>query len=223
MKLKHTVIFTSFVLLVLAALFIWKNSTTLDKNDAQTSVSKSSDDPEYNSELKQSGQDALNENKTETIFQNIENSYNTMANFCRTRYPEQMKLIPSEEEIKDWFKSGLLKRSWINVHLKTADNTVIRIRRFSDDGPNGTVEKLVVFKEDDTGFPEIVDIPEQHKLNPTQEIIDQYLDLGESIFTDEGFTGDSGQKNIFLELINGQVTRVDVSEGASFLNCQSDY
>lgn len=220
MKLQKSVIITSFLFILLAALFIWRN-TSIENSPETPPATLLSQESDHISKPKNQKDPSLPELNSANL--SVENSYEVMADYCRTQYPEQSQMIPSEKQVRDWLNSGMLKSSWRNVHLKTQDNSVMRVRRFSDDGPNGAVEKLVIFKEDDTGFPEIVEIPEAHRTNPTQEVVDQYLKLGTSIFTDEGFTGDVGQKNVFLEVINGQVTRIDVSEGAKFLNCQSEY
>lgn len=215
--MKYRVLFTLFF--VLSALFLFnirkmKTQNAQEQTDVQSQLNLN-----LSSEL--ASEQELSSDHQESS--NSLDSFSELRKYCLEKYPQQAHLLPTQEQINQWRKDLSLKRSWLNVHLKTQDNTVIRVRRFLDEGPNGSFERLVVFKEDETGFPEIIDIPQEHQLSPSEEVIQQYLSLGERIFEDEGLIGEIEGKNIFIELINNQVTRVDVSSGDQLLNCQSEY
>lgn len=218
--MKYRVLFTLFF--VLSALFLFnirkmKKENLEEQTNAQIAQNQinSSPIPEV-----ASNQDPKKEEQENSLSLG---TFNELRKYCLLKYPEQAHLLPTQEQINQWREDLALKRSWLNVHLKTQDNTVMRVRRFLDEGPNGSFERLVVFKEDETGFPEIIDIPQDHQLSPSEEVIQKYLSMGERIFEDEGLIGEIEGKNIFIELMNKQVTRVDVSSGDQLLNCQSEY
>lgn len=219
-KMKYRVLFTLFF--VLSALFLFNiRKMKAQKMNEQTNVQ--TQQVLDNSKLSTEVSADQNPKDKDQESSNSLGTFNELRKYCLLKYPEQAHLLPTQEQINQWREDLSLKRSWLNVHLKTQDNTVMRVRRFLDEGPNGSFERLVVFQEDETGFPEIIDIPQEHQLSPSEDVIQKYLSLGERIFEDEGLIGEIEGKNIFIELMNNQVTRVDVSSGDQLLNCQSEY
>lgn len=217
MKTKYRVLFTLFF--VLGALLLFNIKTAKQQRAVLLNQALTQTQNDEKTEISLTAEEKLNDGNSENPLR----SFSELRNYCIEKYPHLASLVPTQSQINLWREKRLLKRSWLNVHLKTQDASVMRVRRFLDDGPNGSFERLVVFKEDETGFPEIVDIPQEHQVAPKEEIVQKYLAMGEVIFEDEGLIGDIDGKNVFIELMNNQVTRVDVSSGDQLLNCQSEY
>ena len=62
-------------------------------------------------------------------------------------------------------KNNQVQKVFSNWHLQANDGSIYRVRIFREDGSNRTFRKLVLYKEDQTGFPQIVKIPEEEQIN----------------------------------------------------------
>lgn len=152
--------------------------------------------------------------------ENFEQSLAELRSFCFTAYPEYRDTLPEKEEIMSTVSSPQRLRVWANFHLESPRGDVYRVRRFLDDGENLPLERLVFFKEDETGFPEIVDIPQKHQVNPSDEVVRSYLERGELIYSGEAYTVDQDGQSYFFEVENGEIVRFDIASERGVINCQ---
>ena len=58
------------------------------------------------------------------------------------------------------------------------------VRVFNDDGPKGTYRRLILYKEDEQGFPRKQEIPKDHEFTPNKEIIESYISEGELVYNE---------------------------------------
>jgi hypothetical protein len=100
-----------------------------------------------------------------------------------------------------------LDPAWENIHFRKG-GVVFRIREFNDDGPNGDVRKLILYKEDEDGFAHIEKIWESGDFERTRQ---KLLANTEQIHKEMAFIADYKQSNIFLEIVNFQITRLEVN------------
>ena len=96
---------------------------------------------------------------------------------------------------------------WKNIHYETPFN-IYRLRTFIDENDNGSYEKIVLYKEDSNGFPQIMDIKDQHKRD---DFINKRLQSGSVIHVDSAtrFTLSDG-KEITIKLKNQNLEFLEI-------------
>jgi len=95
---------------------------------------------------------------------------------------------------------------WTNTHIQLPSGVVQRIRVFNEDGENGSFKKLVLFQEDEDGFPVKLKLEESISTNPSSELVESYRAKGKVIY-DEVATSivlNDGHE-IFEKTIDGKV------------------
>ncbi len=153
----------------------------------------------------------------------LDEKINDFRNFCNEFFPQYKDHFPTVSELSHALLDDETIAVSQNVHIESEYGQVYRVRRFIDDGQNGEYERLVFYKEDETGFPYIVDIPEEHQVNPSEEIIAQYLAYGEKIFTQETYLKESDEQSFLFEFENDELIRVDVATPHGIMNCQKPF
>jgi len=102
-----------------------------------------------------------------------------------------------------------------NLHFKK-NGEIYRIRIFTEDSAEGSYQKLVYFKEDSDGFPEIIPIQEEESINPSQKQINSYLDSAQIIYESQDLNIQlTSGKAFSVTLENGTITRVN----SNTVNC----
>ncbi len=174
-------------------LYILKNQQTLEngKGNEKTVVSTS---PEKNQEVSVPIEDNIvNKSKRHEV-----------SEFCPNIEPFTANDIVTKEAFAE------------NTHFKR-DGEVYRIRIFVEDGRNTSYKKLVFFKEDEDGFPQI--IKEKELINPTQEQIDALLAKSEIIHNESDVSIELKDGRVFnYSQVNGEITKV--LDGNSGYSCR---
>jgi hypothetical protein len=94
------------------------------------------------------------------------------------RLLEACKGLVLFDEDKDILKEEELAT---NIHLKK-DGSTFRLRVFTEDAENGSYKKLMYYKEDSEGFPQVIEIPSDKSTNPTEEYLESLLQGSEIIY-----------------------------------------
>ncbi len=98
-----------------------------------------------------------------------------------------------------------------NLHFKK-NGEIYRIRIFTEDSTEGSYQKLVYYKEDSDGFPQIIPIQEEESINPSKKQINSYLDSAQIIYESQDLNIQlSSGKSFSVTLENGTITRVNSS------------
>lgn len=150
----------------------------------------------------------------------LQEQLQNLKKFCEEEYPQYQNSFPTVRELQSALEDKDLRQMWLNIHLKDTNDRVWRVRRFTDDGPNGEVERVILYKEDETGFPKIVESSESQKDKSSSELLQNFLSKGQPIFTDEAYSTLYNKAEYFFELTNGQITRIDISSSDGYINCQ---
>lgn len=90
-----------------------------------------------------------------------------------------------------------------NIHYRKSGE-VFRLRIFIEDADNGSYRKLVHYKEDADGFPQILKLPEGKEIGPTDTYIQSFLSSSEIIHR---------EKDYRLKLKDGRELRVSEQNG----------
>jgi uncharacterized protein YxeA len=122
-------------------------------------------------------------------------------------------------EFRDWkVKNSYLSSQ--NLHVKKGPD-IYRLRLFDDDsGTSAKTRRLVLFKEDETGFPQIVEISEKDSYENYDQVIEDYLNSSELIHQEQYYqlTTDRGE-DIYIEIANGKLRRMDITTGDQLFEC----
>lgn len=104
---------------------------------------------------------------------------------------------------------------WTNIHLEKNDGHTYKIRVFNSDSENGVVRKLVYFKDDDEGFPQIL----KKHLRPTSDLFTAYMKNGKIIYNEVAtrYITDTGVE-VFVQKIDDEIKRLKFS----FMNKEID-
>ncbi len=140
--------------------------------------------------------------------------------YCLEQFPEYED-FPNETQLLSALENPDLKKVWTNTHLQLPDGDVLRVRVFIDDGPNGEIQRLAVYKEDEVGFPVLIELSDEEKTNPSPEVLQKYLSMGETIHLEEALSVEQNNEEYFFERINGEIVRIDITSDRGLINCQS--
>lgn len=126
--------------------------------------------------------------------------------FC----PELKEILGNDDKIKSSHTFGH------NIHFKK-EGKVHRIRIFTEDGDEGSFEKLVYFIEDDDGFAQIRPIDEDKSINPKQEYIISLLQGTETIYDSIDITYElASGKSFNASFENGKLNKITTEN----INCE---
>ena len=214
LKKQFLVIF-SLSLVVLICFVIWwripdSEVTTLSKPKNLEQINSTAID----SSLQQNEEEEGSSLKAETTV------LKGFRDYCLEQFPEYED-FPSETELLSALENPDLKKIWTNTHLQLPDGEVMRVRVFIDDGPNGEIQRLAVYKEDEVGFPVLIEISDEEKTNPSAEVLQKYLTMGEAIHLEEALSVEQNNEEYFFERINGEIVRIDITSDRGLINCQS--
>lgn len=94
-----------------------------------------------------------------------------------------------------------------NLHIKK-DGSTYRLRVFTEDAENGSYKKLMYYKEDSEGFPQVIEIPADKSTNPTEEYLESLIQGSEIIHeaADVRFSLKDG-RTVSLTKENGEYTK----------------
>lgn len=230
MKKKKNVFFTvALVIMAIAIGLVFSQGDNKQKSALSTDKNQNNETPsnfkeshsKENRPQAQVGPWEKPENKTQV--NKLNESLTNFRKFCLEEYPEYEKTFPDVQTLKNALLDSNTRRLWNNTHLRNEAGEVYRVRRFIDDGQNAEFERLVLFKEDETGFPALMEIKEEHRKNPSKQIVEKYMKLGTPIFTDEAYGLDRNGTNYFFEMTKGDITRIDVTSDKDMINCQLPY
>ncbi len=105
--------------------------------------------------------------------------------------------------------------AWQNLHFKK-EGEVFRLREFNDDGPNGDVRKLILYKEDSEGF---ADIQQIWTTGDFDSISKNLLKNTELIHKEVAISLTEGKHSVFFETINSQPKRLLVNNISMLESC----
>ncbi|OIQ19721.1 MAG: hypothetical protein BM556_04360 [Bacteriovorax sp. MedPE-SWde] len=105
--------------------------------------------------------------------------------------------------------------AWQNLHFKK-EGEVFRLREFNDDGPNGDVRKLILYKEDSEGF---ADIQQIWTTGDFDSISKNLLKNTELIHKEVAISLTEGKHSVFFEAINSQPKRLLVNNISMLESC----
>jgi hypothetical protein len=231
MQKKNMVIISGFVLVLLVFIVLWL--TQNPENRAKTSHIEVQDPKNPTVGLVQIEVGGPRDQVTlpvdeehslliEELYDQKLPEFEGLRQSCLYRFPE-FPGLPTEVELRHLLTHPGQHRVWTNLHLKNDQEEVYRVRTFMDDGPNGTIQRLVIYKEDEAGFPHILPIPEDERINPSPEIIARYMSLGEIIHREEAIGLEFNETDYFFEIHNDELIRLDITSELGHLNCQADY
>jgi hypothetical protein len=86
-----------------------------------------------------------------------------LLNYCLDQYP-QYPSFPTPEELSRLLQHADLNIVWNNLHLETEQGEIYRVRTFIDQGVVGPVTRLALYKEDEEGFPVLINLPKKSEL-----------------------------------------------------------
>lgn len=110
----------------------------------------------------------------------------------------------------------------------TAENThfvkggeVFRIRVFLEDGDNGSFKKLVLYKEDKSGFPRIEKLPDDKRVNPSKEYIKSFLKNSKIIHHEMDIRYElKDDREISITQVNGKIVKLNSEQDDCFFEKQ---
>ncbi|EQC49920.1 hypothetical protein M899_3009 [Bacteriovorax sp. BSW11_IV] len=144
---------------------------------------------------------------------------------CFKTNQELTKNFESIEKFKSvtMTKLGAFKEksfSWQNIHFEAKDGSLMRLRVFMDDGPNGERKKLVLFKEDADGFPNPVIIDEKDIWEPSMETIGKYIADNKVLFDElaEAMVFENG--DVFLKKVGGKIMEAQINTATGNTQCK---
>lgn len=110
--------------------------------------------------------------------------------------------------------------SWQNIHFEGKDGSLMRLRVFMDDGPNGERKKLVLYKEDGDGFPNPVKIDEKDVWEPNIETMAKYIGDNKVLFDElaESMVFENG--DVFIKKIGGKVMEAQINTPSGNTQCK---
>lgn len=146
-------------------------------------------------------------------------SFQELYQYCLHQYPEYTD-FPPLERLGELIHSPKAQQVWLNLHLENADGQIYRVRTFRDDGTNGERLRLAVYLEDETGFPALLDLEDEEKINPSVEVIEKYRSLGVIIHKEEAKALEQDGREYFFEVHNDNLVRLDIVGPDGPLNCQ---
>lgn len=189
-----------------------------DSSDSDTSTTpKTTDSP---SSIESPANEDLLANQDDSTAQSETTMLKGFRDHCLEQFPEYED-FPTETELLSALENPSLKNIWTNTHLRTPSGDVMRVRVFIDDGANGEIQRLAVYKEDEVGFPMLIELSDEEKINPSPEVLTKYLSMGEKIHLEEALSVDQDNEEYFFERINGEIVRIDITSDRGLINCQS--
>lgn len=125
--------------------------------------------------------------------------------------------LAQEDEREVLKKVGSQLPAWENLHFKK-NGEIYRIREFNDDGPNGDIRKLILYKEDKDEFAHIEKV---WKSGDFSKIRAELLSESEIIHREKAVIIDHKEKNIFVELVNSKITRLRINDTSVLESCSN--
>ena len=125
------------------------------------------------------------------------------------------KFVTKCPKIKSFEDSEIVENEELarNVHYRK-NGDIYRLRTFIEDADNGSYRKLVHYKEDADGFPQLLKLPEGKEVEPTAAYINSFLAANEIIHL---------EKDYRLKLKDGRYISVSEKNGIiTKLNSNSD-
>jgi hypothetical protein len=109
---------------------------------------------------------------------------------------------------------------WRNVHFKKNGQTYL-LRQFEDDGENGSIKKMIYYKEFEDGTLQKIPLPPHHQTGASKQIFESYFsgDNIEVLYNEtlNQMTGSDHNSEILVQLIDNQLKRLDIKlEGHDF-------
>jgi hypothetical protein len=114
-------------------------------------------------------------------------------------------------DFKSFKKEDVLDQEELakNTHFKK-NGEVYRLRIFIDDATNGSYKKLVFYKEDQEGFPEIVNTSGNKAITPSNEYIQSFLEGGEVIYESQDMRLElKDQRVLTVTEENGEIVKLN--------------
>ncbi len=109
---------------------------------------------------------------------------------------------------------------WFNIHIQLPSGVVQRIRVFNEDGENGSFRKLVLFQEDEDGFPVKLELNESESINPSLQTINKYKSRGQIIYNELATsTIINNATELFLQTIDGKIKKKYLEGPTGRQNC----
>jgi hypothetical protein len=216
---KKSVFITLFAVVAAILIILWSrtpDTKKLPSGEAQQDISFEQSTPQSLDEEHMA--DAELENLQELQGRGLP-EFRPLLQYCLDQYP-QYPSFPTPEELSRLLQHNDLKQMWNNLHLETLDGEIYRVRTFVDQGIVGPVTRLAVYKEDEEGFPVLIELPEEEKINPDHQVLERYLSLGSIIHQEKAVVLDLEQAEYFFETHNNELVRMDITGGDGVLNCQ---
>lgn len=110
---------------------------------------------------------------------------------------------------------------WMNWHLRNRDGKEKRLRLEVKEDDNGhTLRELHYFSVDRSGQPTSIELEDDRRDNPSDEVINSMLREGEVFYKDRSsyVTFSSGERIEFVEK-NGELSEIEFIKGESFFRC----
>lgn len=96
-----------------------------------------------------------------------------------------------------------------NRHFEK-DGEIFRVRTFIEDADNGSYTKLVLYKEDEDGFPRIQKLPKGSEVDPTEKYILSFIKGGNVIHVEEDYRAIlSDGTELTYSSINGKIVKIN--------------
>ncbi|EQC44100.1 hypothetical protein M901_0627 [Bacteriovorax sp. DB6_IX] len=105
--------------------------------------------------------------------------------------------------------------AWENLHFKK-NSQIYRLREFNDDGPNGDIRKLVLYKEDADNFPHIEEVFAKDLVEKRALI----LRNSEPIHKEVAYILDLEGRNFFIEVVNSKLNRLEINNINALETCK---
>lgn len=182
-------IYALCIITLLTICFIWFSGTTVLKSKEQSTHQSRETKSDNKVEDQSSSPIFLNTISEEKLWSQLMEKCDDLKNL---------------EPAKNRFPTSQLAR---NIHFKR-DGEIFRLRTFLEDGGQQSYKKLVLFKEDNDGFPQYQKVPKEDQVNPSSLVINRYL-LGSEIIYDEmdnEITLSRGE--IRYTLLNGKIVKI---------------
>ncbi len=96
-----------------------------------------------------------------------------------------------------------------NLHYKK-EGEVFRIRVFLEDGDNGSFQKLVHYKEDRDGFPQIQPLPKDKEREPSAEYLKSFYKDAQILHDEKDYRLElKDGREISISEINGKIVKLN--------------
>lgn len=120
---------------------------------------------------------------------------------------------------------NFIKKSFVfsNTHIQLQNGEKRRIQLSQQSNPEGkSILLLKYFSETDEGLPWPIEIPEQDRLNPDNDVIAKYTQQGKIIFSQTKWKTNLDYADLTWTETNGSIQELEIFMQGNYLGCAQE-